>query len=134
MKLDANTHIYRQIIDDIRKKAVCGDLIPGQKLPSVRALADLYQINPNTAARIYKELEAEGLAITRKGLGTYLCSDARTLSDLRELLLSDCISRFAGEMKALGLQPEDVFQSAFWNQYRSRCLPPEDGSHFTDIR
>jgi DNA-binding transcriptional regulator YhcF (GntR family) len=102
MKLDTSTHIYRQILDDIRKKAVCGDLVPGQKLPSVRSLAELYQINPNTAARIYKELEAQGLAVTRKGLGTYLCSDAQTFHDLREQMLTDCISRFIREMEDLG--------------------------------
>ncbi len=108
MKLETNTPIYCQILDDIRKKAVSGQLTAGQKMPSVRALAELYQINPNTAARIYRELEAEGLIITRKGLGTYLCSDQQVLADLKSGMISDCISRFVTEMKAFGFEEEEI--------------------------
>ena len=108
MKLETNTPIYCQVLDDIRKKAVSGQLEPGQKMPSVRALAELYQINPNTAARIYRELEAEGLVITRKGLGTYLCSDMKVLADLRSGMVSECISRFVAEMNDFGYDKEEI--------------------------
>lgn len=108
MKLETNTPIYCQILDDIRKKAVSGQLTAGQKMPSVRALADLYQINPNTAARIYRELESEGLVITRKGLGTYLCSDMKVLADLRSGMVSECISRFVAEMNDFGYDKEEI--------------------------
>lgn len=108
MKLETNTPIYCQILSDIRKKAVSGQLAPGQKLPSVRALADLYQINPNTAARIYRELEAEGLAVTRKGLGTYLCSDLQILAELKDDMVSECISRFVAEMQEYGYDKDQI--------------------------
>ena len=108
MKLDANTPIYCQILDDIRKKAARGQLLPGQKLPSVRALADLYQVNPNTAARIYRELEANGLVITRKGLGTFLCDDTRALADLKAEMVSNCISRFVTEMQDFGYGKDEI--------------------------
>lgn len=108
MKLETNVPIYCQVLDDIRKKAVNGQLKPGQKLPSVRALAELYQINPNTAARIYRELETEGLAITRKGLGTYMCSDQQVLADLKSGMVSDCISRFVTEMKNFGFDKHEI--------------------------
>lgn len=111
MKLETNTPIYCQILDDIRKKAVSGKLTAGQKMPSVRALAELYQINPNTAARIYRELEAEGLVITRKGLGTYLCSDLKVLADLRSGMVSECISRFIAEMNGFGYSNELIIQA-----------------------
>lgn len=110
MKLETNAPIYCQILDDIRKKAVSGELMPGQKLPSVRALADLYQINPNTAARIYRELEAEGLAVTRKGLGTFLCSNLQILSDLRAGMVSECISRFIAEMQDFGYDKDEILE------------------------
>lgn len=108
MKLDANAPIYCQILDDIRKKAACGELKAGQKLPSVRALADLYQINPNTAARIYRELETPGLTVTRKGLGTYLCDDPQILADLKSEMVSNCISRFITEMKDFGYDNDEI--------------------------
>ena len=110
MKLETNTPIYCQILDDIRKKAVSGQLTAGQKMPSVRALAELYQINPNTAARIYRELEAEGLVITRKGLGTYLCSDMQILEDLKTRMVSECISRFLAEMTDFGFDKEEILK------------------------
>ena len=108
MKLDTNAPIYCQILDDIRKKAVSGQLTAGQKMPSVRALADLYQINPNTAARIYRELEAEGLVITRKGLGTYLCSDTQILQNLKAEMVSGCITRFVTEMIDFGFSEDEI--------------------------
>lgn len=110
MILDANSHIYRQVIDDICKKAASGQFTAGQKLPSVRALADLYQINPNTAARIYREMEASGLAFTRKGLGTYLCDDPEVFGGLRSEMAAGCISLFVREMKDLGYDKEEILE------------------------
>ena len=52
--------IFRQIVDGLRMKIVSGELEPNTKLPSVRALAMQLMINPNTVAKAYGELTAEG--------------------------------------------------------------------------
>ena len=55
--------IYLQVVDDIKKQIVLGKFRPGDKLPSSKELAVNYNINPNTAARVYQELEFQGCAL-----------------------------------------------------------------------
>jgi DNA-binding transcriptional regulator YhcF (GntR family) len=61
-----NIPIYLQVIDDIKHKIVLGELNLGDKLPSTRELAVMYQINPNTAVRVYNEMELMGLCFTKQ--------------------------------------------------------------------
>ena len=58
MEFNSRIPIYLQVIDDIKKRLVTGGIEPGAKLPSTRELAVEYNINPNTAARIYREMRA----------------------------------------------------------------------------
>ena len=71
MKFQTNYPIYLQIADDIKRKIVVGELHPGDKLPSNIDLALQYEVNPNTAVRIYKELEQESISFTKRGIGTF---------------------------------------------------------------
>ena len=68
MNFKSNIPIYLQIIDEIKKNIITGALPLGSKLPSSRELALQYQINPNTAARVYNEMESIGLSYTRWGI------------------------------------------------------------------
>ena len=56
MDFDKNTPIYIQIMFEIKKRISTGQLGPGEKLPSVRDLADELKVNPNTIVRAYQEL------------------------------------------------------------------------------
>ena len=64
--------IYEQVRDGLRKLMVTGMLRPGDKLPSVRALAVELAINPNTIQRAYSQLEAEGYILSVSGKGTFV--------------------------------------------------------------
>lgn len=108
MDYDNNTPIYLQVIDRIKKDILKGDLIPGQKLPSTRELALTYQINPNTAARVYTEMERIGLCFTKRGLGTFLFEDETFLSQLRDETVSEVVTEFIKETKQLGLSKGEV--------------------------
>ena len=63
--------IYGQIKDGLRRMIVSGALEPGEKLPSVRAMAMDLAINPNTIHRAYAELEAEGFIYSVPGKGSF---------------------------------------------------------------
>ena len=63
--------IYGQIKDGLRRMIVSGALEPGEKLPSVRAMAMDLAINPNTIHRAYSELEAEGFIYSIPGKGSF---------------------------------------------------------------
>ncbi|MBQ4451432.1 MAG: GntR family transcriptional regulator, partial [Clostridia bacterium] len=59
MQYDANSPIWLQVMNLIRMDIVTGKRAPGEKLPGGRDLAVQFSINPNTAARVYRELESE---------------------------------------------------------------------------
>ncbi|MBS0205747.1 MAG: GntR family transcriptional regulator [Planctomycetes bacterium] len=65
--------ISRQIAEQLRSQCLSGTLIAGDKLPSVRELAQQLAVNVNTVFRIYERLAAEGLIELRHGDGTYVC-------------------------------------------------------------
>ena len=90
--------IYTQIVENLQTQIASGILQPGDKLPSVRELAQNLSINPNTIQRAYRELEAAGHIQTLPGKGCFVCeiSDAPDWSALDKAvqqLLSRGISR-----------------------------------------
>src|SRR3954453_8467800 len=64
--------IYRQIVDQICRAVAGGALVPGEQMPSVRALAEQLVINPNTVARTYADLIREGVLEAQKGKGVFV--------------------------------------------------------------
>jgi GntR family transcriptional regulator len=71
--------IYRQLAAQVRSAIATGRLACDERLPSVRELSRTLVVNPNTVARVYTELEREGLLNTRPGLGVFV---ARPKSEL----------------------------------------------------
>ena len=64
--------LYQQVKDSLRRMMLTGLLAPGEKLPSVRALATQLAINPNTIQRAYGELETEGYVYSVSGRGSFV--------------------------------------------------------------
>lgn len=64
--------IYEQIIIGIKELILKGILLPGDKLPSVRDLASIITINPNTISKAYSELERQKIIETIRGRGTFV--------------------------------------------------------------
>jgi GntR family transcriptional regulator len=79
MKMTLDYHssepLLRQVVLQIKRLRIVGELKPGDKLPSVRQLARDLQINPTTAARIFAQLAKEGIVVQKPGLGVFI-SDA----------------------------------------------------------
>lgn len=104
--------IYAQMMEQIRKAITAGQLAPGEQLPTVRHLAVELRINPNTVARVYRELEHQGLIATRQGRGTFVTearprvSDEERRAELRKLAHSA-----VGEAAILGFTPSELAQA-----------------------
>lgn len=64
--------IYEQITENVKRLIIQGVLLPEEKLPSVRSLAQELTINPNTIQKAYRELEREGYVISRPGKGSFV--------------------------------------------------------------
>lgn len=88
--------IYRQVIEQIRRQVVVGQLREGEQLPSVRDLASRLRVNPMTVSKAYSLLEMEGLLERRRGVGLFVAELAtdeasRTKADLLEEALTRAV-------------------------------------------
>jgi GntR family transcriptional regulator len=70
LSMDDPEPMYRQIESQLRDFILAGQIPPGTKLPSVRALAGDLSCSVITTRRAYQDLEGEGLIHTRQGMGT----------------------------------------------------------------
>ena len=103
--------ITRQIAAQIRARCASGALKPGDRLPSVRALAAELAVNQNTILRVYERLTAEGLIERRHGDGTFVADHVPTgqMREQRELLRRQVV-QVAELAETLGVEPEELHQ------------------------
>jgi len=72
--------LFQQLVDAVKRAVATGALKVGDRLPSVRELAEDLVINPNTIAKAFRELESEGVTLSRKGTGTFVAERRPMLS------------------------------------------------------
>ncbi|HPD46312.1 MAG TPA: GntR family transcriptional regulator [Anaerohalosphaeraceae bacterium] len=72
--------VYQQIIDQVKRDIAMGRLKTGQRLPTVRELSAALVINPNTIAKAYRQLEQDGIIVTRPGAGAFVAELSSNLS------------------------------------------------------
>ena len=108
MQFDPMSPIWLQVMTAIGTDIATGKRAPGDKLPGGRDLALQYAINPNTAARVYQELEKEGLCETRRGMGTYVTQDEERIAAFREQMARDAVRQFLSAMGALGYSRKEA--------------------------
>jgi GntR family transcriptional regulator len=101
--------ICRQLTGQIREAIARGKLQPDERLPSIRELSRLVVVNPNTVARVYTELEREGILNTRPGLGVFVARPGSELSrKVRKERLQEALDRLLTEAVHLGFTAEEV--------------------------
>lgn len=100
---DSGTPIYLQIMEQIRHAVSVGIYAPGDHLPTIRELALQLRVNPNTVAKAIRELEREGLLVTRVGKGSFVSENAKAQADLDQLAKGiGLATRFGEDMRWLG--------------------------------
>ncbi|MDD4376543.1 MAG: GntR family transcriptional regulator [Eubacteriales bacterium] len=103
-----NLPIYMQIMKKISQAIVSGEMKVGERIPSVRELADLFGVNPNTMQRALSELEREGLVISNRTAGRFVTEDINKIDRVREDMARETIFHFMEEIKALGYSKEEI--------------------------
>ena len=80
-RLDAHSRVatYTQLVQQVKQAVRLGRLDPGDRLPTVREVAESLAINPNTVLKAYRELELAGLVEARAGVGTFVRAPAPRL-------------------------------------------------------
>jgi GntR family transcriptional regulator len=107
------TPIYAQLDRAIRATIATGALEPGAQLPTVRQLAVDLAVNANTVAKVYAQLEKDGILETRRGVGTFVreVPTPQAARAHRERELRELIRRFVGDAALLGFTlPELIDQ------------------------
>ena len=101
--------IYEQIVRQIRAQILNGDLIEGDPLPSIRALARDLQISVITTKRAYEELEREGLLNTVGGKGTFIAAqNPGFLREKKMKTVEEKLGQAVDQARLLGVGPDEL--------------------------
>jgi Predicted transcriptional regulators len=102
--------VYQQVIQAIKLEILSGGLRDGDPLPSIRDLAKLLKLNPNTVAKAYYALEAEGFSEGRSGSRSRVKVPPGRQDALRRAMLESEFRSFLGKAVSLGFSRDDVRQ------------------------
>jgi GntR family transcriptional regulator len=120
--------LYAQLEREIRVAITMGTLRIGDRLPTVRQMAVDLRINANTVAKVYAELEREGLLSTRRGIGTFVQSLPKAQPpgspDERKEDLRSLAERFVSEATMKGYSWRELLE-----EIQQIHLPPKEKSH-----
>jgi GntR family transcriptional regulator len=108
---DETQPIYYQIVQRTCAQILRGDYKPGDKLPSVIEGAMHFKVNHNTMARVYTELINQGIAVTRRGEGTFVTEDEKVLENLHQTMRTNQMQSFFEEMQRLGYSAEEILSA-----------------------
>jgi DNA-binding transcriptional regulator YhcF (GntR family) len=97
---------YEQIRTQVAKQVASGELPPGTRLPTVRALAETLGIAPNTVARAYRELEHSGVVTTRGRNGTVVNGEGA------DRAAKEAAASYADVMRSLGVRQDEALELA----------------------
>jgi len=109
-RLDGRSNVvpYLQLVDQVRQALRTGLLEPGDRLPTVREVAESVSINPNTVLKAYRQLEHEGLVEGRPGQGTFVVRSLAGPSLASHAALRRELRAWLKKARSAGLEPEDI--------------------------
>jgi GntR family transcriptional regulator len=121
--------IFRQVIDQIRRQVMAGQLREGEQLPSVRDLAMQLRVNPMTISKAYGLLEMEGLLERRRGVGLFVAGLGREKTNRTKAdMLEEALTKAVVTAIQLGI-PEDKARdllTKLYHKYDSRMRRQEN--------
>lgn len=107
---DNERPIYIQLVEMIRIDIVSGKFEKGQRLPSVRELALIMKVNPNTMQKALAELEDEKLIYTERTNGKYVTEDEKLIEKVKKKLAQEKVNNYLNSMKNIGINYELAIQ------------------------
>ena len=107
---DDRMPIYRQIILQFNRAFVRGDIQAGERIPSIRELSALLQVNTNTIQRVYQEMERDGLIGSKRGTGYFMTEEKGMIGTVQRLLAESSLRCFLQEMRALGMADNEIME------------------------
>jgi GntR family transcriptional regulator len=109
---------YRQLVHQVRQALLLGLLREGDQLPTVKEVVAKVAINPNTVLKAYRELEFEGLAEGRPGVGTFVTRSLADSSLAAHTALRKDLGGWLAKARRAGLD-DDSIEAVFESTFRS---------------
>jgi len=112
MDFTTNKPIYQQIVDFCFRKILVGEWLEEQRIPSVRELGMLLQVNPNTAMRAFEYMQSEKVIYLKRGTGYFVDQQAKQiiLEIQKNEFFTDTLPRTFESMKLLGVTIEEIVE------------------------
>ena len=107
---DNERPIYIQITKKLELEIVSGQLKPGEKIPSVRELALIARVNPNTMQKALLDLENKGLIYTERTNGKYVTENKELIEKLKKELAKEKVNTYVTDMKQIGIDFEEAIK------------------------
>ncbi|MDP4278626.1 MAG: GntR family transcriptional regulator, partial [Bacteroidota bacterium] len=110
MEFDEPKGIYLQLRDLAYELILTGKWAPQERIPSVREMGVMVQVNPNTVLRTYELLQRKGLIFNKRGIGYFIAEDAveKVVEDKKEEFFKNILPKLFRMMKLLKLTPETI--------------------------
>lgn len=118
MEFDNQRPIYLQLLEEFKLKISTGQWQAGEKIDSVRNLASIYEVNPNTIQKALSELEREGLTETRRTAGRFVTDNTSLISDLEDDSFKKIADEFIEGAKNLNLEKDKAIDDLrnYWEK------------------
>lgn len=118
---------YVQIVQQVKQALRLSMVVVGDQLPTVREVVARLVINPNTVLKAYRELEREGLVVSRPGLGTFVVRTLETSSPASHAALRRALERWLASARAAGLDEESIL-ALFTTTFRRQRATESEGT------
>lgn len=100
--------VYMQIVDEIKARIISGEYTAGQRIPSVRELAEEARVNPNTMQKALSETERQGLIFSMRTSGKYITNDEIKIAELKSDTAKGECEAFISRMSKLGFSKNEI--------------------------
>lgn len=110
MDFNINTPIYMQIMDYLKREIVTGVLPHGQKLDSIRTMAEKFEVNLHTMHHAYIELERQGVIYSQRGVGNFVTSEDKIIAALKKEMSAQLLKNFISGMADLGYNDHEILE------------------------
>ena len=108
LSFDDRAPIYRQIILRFSQAFVRGDIMPGERIPSIRDMSSALKVNTNTVQRVFQEMERDGLISSKRGTGYFFTEEKTVIEEIKRRMARESLGRFVEEMRALGCADREI--------------------------
>ena len=106
--IDNNRPVYIQLVEQLKSKIISGEFKAGEKIDSVRSLAEDAQVNPNTMQKALVELERQELVFTKRTSGRFVTDNEERIKSMREEVANEEIKNLKINLERLGFTKEEI--------------------------